>query len=176
MVASDSSGKTAEYSSLLPIDKLVSPQNVRLCPFKVYYGGKLVEVIPRLIGEKSHQVNYRHLIDTLLRKPGGFRHYRYRDDLFPSLIFRRAWEQLNEWLSPRRADIAYLRILNLAARTMESEVACALEILLDGQEKWDDAQVQQLVQPEAVVVPHIERGQVSLQAYDQLLGQGGHHG
>ena len=142
----------------------------------IYYGGKLVEVIPRLIGQKSHQVNYRHLIDTLLRKPGGFRNYRYRDDLFPSLIFRRSWEQLNQWLSPRRADMAYLRILNLAAKTMESEVACALEILLDGQEKWDDAQVQQLVQPETVAVPHIERGQVSLQAYDQLLGQGGHHG
>ena len=142
----------------------------------IYYGGQLVAVIPRLIGQKSHQVNYRHLIDTLLRKPGGFRNYRYRDDLFPSLIFRRAWEQLNEWLSPRRADMAYLRILNLAAKTMESEVACALELLLDSQEKWDDGQVKQLVQPEAVAVPHIERGPVSLQAYDQLLGQGGHHG
>ncbi len=142
----------------------------------VYYGGKLVEVIPRLIGQKTHHVNYRHLIDTLLRKPGGFRNYRYRDDLFPSLIFRRAWEQLNQWLSPRRADMVYLRILNLAAKTMESEVECALEIVLDSQEKWDDAQVKQLVQPETVAVPHIDRGQISLQTYDQLLGQGGHHG
>lgn len=143
----------------------------------IYYGGQLVEVIPRLIGgQKSYQVNYRHLIDTLLRKPGGFRNYRYRDDLFPSLVFRQAWEQLNEWHSPRRADMAYLRILNLAAKTMESEVACALEILLDSREKWDDAQVKQLVQPEAAAVPHIERGEVSLQAYDQLLGQGGQHG
>lgn len=142
----------------------------------VYYGGKLVEVIPRLIGQKSHQVNYRHLIDSLLRKPGGFRNYRYRDDLFPSLVFRQAWEQLNKWLSPRRADIAYLRILNLAAKTMESEVACALEILLDSQGKWDDRQVKQLVQPETAAAPHIERGTVSLQAYDQLLGQGGQHG
>lgn len=141
----------------------------------VYYGGQLVEVIPRLIGQKSHQVNYRHLIDTLLRKPGGFRQYRYRDDLFPTLVFRRAWEQLNQWLSPRRADIAYLRILNLAAKTMESEVEGVLAILLDGSARWDDAQVQQLVQPETTPVPVIERGTVSLQSYDQLLRQGGGH-
>ena len=141
----------------------------------VYYAGKLVEVIPRLVGEKNHQVNYRHLIETLLRKPGGFRNYRYRDDLFPTLVFRRAWEQLNQWLSPRRADIAYLRILNLAAKTMESEVECALELLLDGPAGWDDAQVQQLVQPETAPVPAIECGTVSLQVYDQLLNQGGTH-
>lgn len=139
----------------------------------VYYAGKLVEVIPRLTGQKGHHINYRHLIDTLLRKPGGFRHYRYRDDLFPTLVFRHAWEQLNQWYSPRRADMAYLRILNLAAKTMESDVECALEILLEGTERWDDAQVKQRVQPEPPSVPTIRRGAVSLQLYDQLLGQGG---
>jgi hypothetical protein len=141
----------------------------------VYYGGQLVEVIPRLIGEKNHSVNYRHLIDSLLRKPGGFRNYRYRDDLFPTLVFRRAWEQLNGWLSPRRADISYLQILNLAAKTMECDVECALEILLESQESWNEADVAQLVQPEKRAVPLIERGAVSLQVYDQLLNQGGSH-
>jgi len=63
----------------------------------VYYRSHLVETLPRLIGAEQHYVNYRHVIDSLLRKPGGFRDYRYRDDLFPSLVFRRAWEQLNHW-------------------------------------------------------------------------------
>ena len=54
---------------------------------EVYYGTKLVETLPRLVGRRKHHINYRHLIDTLLRKPGGFRNYRYRDDLFPSLVF-----------------------------------------------------------------------------------------
>jgi hypothetical protein len=135
----------------------------------VYYGGKLVETLPRLLGAKTSRVNYHHVIDSLLRKPGGFRDYRYREDLFPTLIFRRAWEQLNDWLSPRRADIVYLRVLNLAAKTMESEVACALELLLESDHPWDDNDVAQLVQSETPAVPEVEQGQVSLQLYDQLL-------
>ncbi|MEZ4709028.1 MAG: hypothetical protein R3A44_17610 [Caldilineaceae bacterium] len=52
---------------------------------------------------------------SLLRKPGGFRRYRFREDLFPRLIFGAAWEQLNQWHTPRKADIIYLQILHLAA-------------------------------------------------------------
>lgn len=137
----------------------------------VYYGGELVETLPRLVGNKGYHVNYRHVIDSLLRKPGGFRDYRYREDLFPTLIFRQAWEQLNERFSPRRADITYLHILNLAAKTMESEVACALELLLESGRPWDEDDVARLVRPEPIAIPDVQRGPVSLQAYDQLLRQ-----
>jgi hypothetical protein len=78
----------------------------------------------RLIGPARPPagINYRHIIDSLLRKPGGFRDYRYREALFPGLVFRQAWEQLNAWYAPRRADLIYLRILHLAAQTLESAV------------------------------------------------------
>ncbi len=62
----------------------------------VYYAGKWVERLPRIIGQREHHINYRHVIETLLRKPGGFRNYRYREDLFPRLVFRQAWEQLQK--------------------------------------------------------------------------------
>jgi len=135
----------------------------------VYYQSRLVETVPRLVGEHRHRINYRHLIDSLLRKPGGFRDYRYRDDLFPSLVFRRSWEQLNRWQSPRKADLAYLRILQLAARTMESEVAAALELLLVSTERWDDTDVERLLEPEPISVPQLACAEVHLQQYDQLL-------
>jgi hypothetical protein len=136
---------------------------------EVYYHRHLVETLPRLIGEKKHRVNYRHVIDSLLRKPGGFRDYRYRDDLFPSLIFRQAWERLNQWQSPRKADLTYLRILMLAARTMESDVAWALEQLLDTPERWDDTDVERLLEPEPIEVPSLSCGEVELEQYDRLL-------
>lgn len=138
---------------------------------EVYYKSHLVETLPRLVGENQHHVNYRHVIDSLLRKPGGFRDYRYRDDLFPSLVFRRAWEQLNQWQSPRKADLAYLRILRLAARTMESEVAVALELLLTTPGPWDETDVERLLQPEPIPVPQLVSGEVHLQQYDQLLSE-----
>jgi len=137
----------------------------------VYYQSHLVETLPRMIGKNQHHVNYRHVIDSLIRKPGGFRNYRYRDDLFPSLVFRRAWEQLNQWQSPRKADLAYLRILRLAAQTMESEVAVALELLLTTPGPWDETNVERLLQPESIPVPQLVSGQVHLQQYDQLLSE-----
>jgi hypothetical protein len=137
----------------------------------VYYQSTLVETLPRLVGESRHHVNYRHVIDSLLRKPGGFRDYRYRDDLFPSLLFRRAWEQLNRWKSPRRADLAYLRILRLAARTMESEVSAALEVLLATPGPWNETDVERLVEPEAIPVPELVCAEVQLQQYDRLLSE-----
>lgn len=140
----------------------------------VYYAGTWVERLPRLIGEQSHHINYRHVIESLLRKPGGFRRYRFRDDLFPRLIFRQAWEQLNQWHAPRRADIIYLQILHLAARTLEDDVAAALEILIEQTVPWGKDDVDRLLTPEPVVVPHIEAGTVDLNDYDQLLEEMSH--
>lgn len=140
----------------------------------VYYAGQLVDTLPRLIGQKSHHVNYRHLIDTLLRKPGGFRRYRFREDLFPQRIFRQAWEQLEQWYSPRRADIVYLRVLRLAARTLESDVAAALEWLVSRGRCWDETDVEEWLEPEPVAVPKLNRGAVQLSRYDQLLEEFAH--
>jgi hypothetical protein len=138
---------------------------------KVYYGRELVETWPRLSGRDKHRVNYRHVIDTLLRKPGGFRDYRYRDDLFPRLIFRQAWEQLGQWYAPRKADLIYLRVLHLAARTLEQEVALALEELVAQADRWDEIDLQQRIEYQAPPVPDLAVPAVSLADYDQLLGE-----
>jgi len=47
----------------------------------VWYAQQLVEALPRLRGRDRHRVNYRHLIDRLVRKPGAFAQYRYRQEL-----------------------------------------------------------------------------------------------
>jgi transposase InsO family protein len=137
---------------------------------EVYVGQKQVESMPRLVGQKKQQINYRHLIGTLLRKPGGFRNYRYREALFPSLVFRQAWDQLGQWYSPRKADLIYLRLLRLATRHLECEVATALTLLLADTPRWDDTDVEQLLQPQpAIVVPLLSAPVVDLARYDRLL-------
>lgn len=136
---------------------------------EVWYANQCVETLPRLTGIKKYHINYRHVIDSLLRKPGGFRNYRHRDDLFPRLVFRQAWDTLQEHLHPRKADLAYLRILKLAAKGFESDVATALTDLLASKECWDDQTVSALVQPPQGEIPAIEPGIVNLAHYDQLL-------
>jgi transcriptional regulator with XRE-family HTH domain len=140
----------------------------------LYYAGQWVERLPRVIGDQSHHINYRHLIDSLLRKPGGFRNYRFRDDLFPRLVFRQAWEQLQQWHSPRRADLLYLQILQLAARTLEEDVATALELLVQSGQAWRMSEVEQLLAPAPVEVPLLATGTVELGLYDALLAEFAH--
>jgi hypothetical protein len=138
---------------------------------EVWYANRCVETFPRLTGIKKYQINYRHVIDSLLRKPGGFRNYRYRDNLFPSSVFRQAWDSLQGHLSHRRADIAYLRILKLAAKGLETDVAAVLEELLASKAVWDDQSVAERVQPLQPSIPGLEENRVNLKEYDQLLSQ-----
>jgi len=140
----------------------------------VWYGNRCWETLPRLTARNAHHVQYRHVIDTLLRKPGGFRDYRYRDDLFPTAVFRQAWEALCARLPLRRADLAYLRILKLAAMTLEVDVAAVLTTLLAETGDWDDGTVRERVRPRLESPPVVETGSVDLTAYDALLLGAGH--
>ena len=79
----------------------------------------------------SIAINYRHVIDWLVRKPGAFENYRYREDLFPTSRFRMAYDALRE-TAPSRAAREYLQILELAARENESLVDDALRLLAGG--------------------------------------------
>jgi hypothetical protein len=92
---------------------------------EVWYGGQKVEQMPRLRGRGKHRVDYRHIIDWLVRKPGAFSNYRYREELFPTSRFRMAWDRLRE-LEPLHANKRYLEILQLAAQEGESLVDAAL--------------------------------------------------
>lgn len=81
-----------------------------------YVGTSRAFTLPRLVGKKQHRIQYQHLIWSLVRKPGAFAAYRYRDELFSTTIFRLAYDQL-EQASLVRADREYVRVLHLAAST-----------------------------------------------------------
>jgi hypothetical protein len=97
---------------------------------EVSYGQRCLETIPRLRGEGKHRIQYRHIIDWLVRKPGAFENYRYREELFPTHRFRMAYDELKR-RHPARAAKEYLEILHLAARDNEAAVDDALRTLLD---------------------------------------------
>jgi transposase len=133
---------------------------------RVYYGRHLVQEVSRKeAGEKC--INYRHLIFHLLRKPGAFRNYQFREELFPRVIFRRAYDVLlihNE----DRADKEYLRILNQAALGSEDNVARALELQLKCGEIPSSEGVRIACElPKAV--PAVEVAEPKLDGYDKLL-------
>ncbi len=137
---------------------------------EVWYADQVQVTIERLLGRFRHRVNYRHVIESLVRKPGAFERYRYRDDLFPTVVFRRAYDAITAAHTvTRRGDLQYLRVLHLAARTMECDVATALELLLsDGQVPSYDL-VRELVAPEQAWVPHMAVLEPDLADFDRRL-------
>lgn len=138
---------------------------------EVFFANAPQGVFERLRGDGGHRIDYRHVIWSLVRKPGAFARYRYRSDLFPSLTFRRAYDALLDEMVERQADINYLRILHLAASTMECEVETALAIMLDdGQTPTADA-VKALVSPVTPEAPDLDVPIVDLATYDELLDE-----
>jgi len=52
--------------------------------------------MPRLRGRQKHRVDYRHIIDWLVRKPGPSRALPIPDELFPTSRFRMTFDLLEE--------------------------------------------------------------------------------
>ena len=63
---------------------------------ELYYHDELIGTSDRLRGDEPHRIDYRHLVHSLRRKPGAFARYVYREALYPTLTFRRAYDMLCE--------------------------------------------------------------------------------
>jgi hypothetical protein len=136
---------------------------------EAYLGTTLVCTMPRLSGRRQHRIQYHHVIGSLVRKPGAFAAYRYHDELFPTLTFRRTYDALVE-RRPERADREYLRILQLAATTSETDVEVALALLLDTRAlPLFDAVRDLACEPKPVEVPWLSPPTLDLGCYDHLL-------
>jgi hypothetical protein len=96
----------------------------------VWHGARKIDTLPRLRGRGRHRVDYRHVIDWLVRKPGAFEEYRYRDSMFPTSRFRMAYDLLKE-RRPGRVVKDYLALLLLATKEGECRVDEALRLLLE---------------------------------------------
>jgi hypothetical protein len=170
-----------DCGSLIHVDRNAYSVNSRLIGQQVevrlyaehlelWYGQKKVEELPRLRGRNQHRINYRHVIDWLVRKPGAFADYRYQADLFPSSLFSVAYDRLVHQ-SAGGAGKQYLKILELAAKQSQSLVEGAIGRLCELDQLISFEAVEALVQsgqelcsPTAVQVDAVDLG-----IYDQLL-------
>ncbi len=170
-----------DTGSLIHVDRNIYSVDSRLIGEKVevrlyaehleiWYAQRLIERLGRLRGRQRHQVSYRHIIDWLVRKPGAFEQYRYREDLFPTSRFRMAYDHLKDTQAERGVK-TYLRILYLAARQTQDGVDEALRHLLqEGQPICLEA-VEALVDRREAIPPvtQVRIEPVDLAAYDALM-------
>jgi transposase len=137
---------------------------------EIFYGGTPQLTVERLVGRGGHRINYRHIIWSLVRKPGAFRLFKYKEDLFPSMIFRKAYDALCQVHDERKAALCYLRILHLAASTMETEVEAALHLVMEEGAPITMESVKSLVDAGTQSEhPEMDAFEVDLSGYDALL-------
>ena len=127
--------------------------------------------------KRARQIDYRHLIGSLARKPMAFYHAELRDDILPNDTWRQLWQQCNQLLAPRQASYLIVGALELAAvHDCEASVATALKVLLDNEPEPNLLILQKrlgLANTElAASVPQKTR-QHDLKSYDDLLKQTG---
>lgn len=172
---------TVRPSSTINIDRNVYSVDSRLIGEKIeikvtsnkleiWYGQKKVSEIEREKGRYNEHINYRHIIDSLVRKPGAFENYKYKEALFPTSRFRFAYD----WLCKYKAGSSskeYLKILYLAAKTNESKVDSAISWLFTQDMPIDYEFVEDLVKnaDDLPVIQKIKVDEVKLETYDQLL-------
>ena len=129
------------------------------------YANKLLLTLPRL--EAGTLIDYRHIIDSLLRKPGAFESYQYRTSLYPNPTFRRAYDVLQA-SSLTSCTKRYLELLHAAKIYGENEVSSIVDALLNASKlPIKDAVCAHLKNKEPHPSPHVEKPHLAL--YDGLI-------
>ena len=136
---------------------------------EVFYNHEHQLTAPWISGDQAHHINYRHVIRSLVRKPGAFGQYRFREYLFPSDVFRWAWDSLSGHLNESNAQREYLQVLHHAAHTMQCRVEEALgELRREGQVPRLN-RVLEICGPVVPEPPKLQALVVNLCEYDELL-------
>jgi len=137
---------------------------------EIWYAQKCIEIIPRLRGEEKYYIQYRHIIDSLIRKPGAFENYRYKSDLFPTTHFRLVYDVFQK-IYPTRYNKEYLKILDLAAKENEGLVDNAIKYLIETSTPIKYNTIIKLVKESQNIISinDVSIQDVNINIYDTLL-------
>jgi len=136
---------------------------------KLYSGRELLLSLPRRHSDRGMVLDYRHVIDHLLRKPGAFERYRYREQLFPGQMFRNAHDYLVSQRGPRGGVVEYLQLLKLTSQVRQSDVELMLIDLLSPPGcAWNVEQIRRALVPKPQPQLEVEL-KPEWNSYDALL-------
>jgi hypothetical protein len=123
--------------------------------------------------QRARQIDYRHLIDSLTRKPMAFYHAQLRDDILPN----DQWQQGGQRLAPR--PLCYLIVGALALAVThdnEADVATHLRELLKEEQEPNVLMLQKRLGLVSTRLPEgaaQQTRQHDLGSYDNLLERQG---
>jgi hypothetical protein len=143
---------------------------------KLYLGRERVLEVPRACGDRGAVINFRHVVGPLLRKPGAFGNYQHREQLYPTVEYRAAYDRLVADHGQRPGTIEYLHVLKLAMEHTVEAVQAVLAPWMTGAKKWRAAEVRATLTAAVVVVPELAALSPELISYDELLNHSDENG
>jgi len=120
---------------------------------------------------RTHCINYRHIIESLVKKPGAFKNCSYRDEILPNDNYRQLFTQIKERIGIDLACKIMVYALYLAhSLNKETEIGSYLSTRLEQQLPLTLKQLQDTYMPFHVteIKPAPELA-ITAKHYDHLL-------
>jgi len=139
-----------------------------------YLGSDLAISIERapipVKGERLHKIDYRHIIDSLVAKPGAFRGARIREALLPNDNYKRIWQYATESIGVKKADKFIIGVLHLAAtHNCEHELEIEIIGLIENKLPLNLGLLKNKFEHHNYQPIHINVTQHNLEAYNELI-------
>jgi transposase InsO family protein len=116
------------------------------------------------------QIDWRHMLPSLKRKPGAFARWVLRDAMFPRSEYARAWQRISAKLPERAACRLMVELLDLADRAnVVAELAAVLAALQAQDELPDIDALRERFAPRPPAMPDVQVQLPSTAVYDELL-------
>jgi len=136
-----------------------------------YLGSTKVFESERLIPTGKNRcrlINYKHIINSLVKKPQAFRHSRIRDDILPSDDFKRIWKHVDQAMDARSACKFIVGIMYLASKyDCERILAKNVISIIDAKEPLSLGLIEKAYRPMAnEKIPNISVSQHDISSYE----------
>ncbi len=120
--------------------------------------------------KRNQNIDYRHVIGSLITKRNAFRNCQYRDSLLPNDQYRYIWKYVDETMERSEAGKFMVGLLYLAAKQdCEEPLSDKVISLISTKKKLSLRKLQDLFTPKRKEVPSVEVVQHDLSSYNELI-------
>ena len=135
-----------------------------------------VATLNRVHGTTKNQarnINPKHLVKWLAKKPQAFRHYTYRADLLANHNYHLIWEYIDQTMEERAACKFMVRLLKLGySHGCEKHLADYVLNRIANKKVLNINYLESKFIPKQDVLPLVEIAQHTLSSYNSLIQQG----